>query len=64
MLITFTRVQNEQESLRMARVNSSPTEIVKPITPADQIVKEAKIEAPIVKKDTQADRIKKAFKNN
>ena len=30
----------------MARVNSSPTEIVKSITPADQIVKEAK-------KDTQ-----------
>ena len=49
----FTRVQNEQESLRMARVNSSPTEVVKPITLADQIVKEAKIEAPIVKKETQ-----------
>ena len=49
----FQRVQNEQENLRIARVNSSPTEIVKPITPADQIVKEAKIEASIVKKDTQ-----------
>ena len=27
----FTRVQNEQESIRMARVNSSPTGIVKPV---------------------------------
>ena len=26
----FTRVQNEQESIRIARVNSSPTTIVKP----------------------------------
>ena len=58
----FTRVQNEQESLRMARVNSSPTEIVKPITPADQIVKEAKIDTPIVKKDTQETESKKASK--
>lgn len=49
----FTRVQNEQESLRMARINSSPTEVAKPNTPVDQIVKEAKIEASIVKKDTQ-----------
>ena len=27
----FTRVQNEQESIRMARVNSSPVEAVNPI---------------------------------
>jgi len=58
----FTRVQNEQESLRMARVNSSPTEIVKPITPTDQTVKEAKIDTPIVKKDTQETELKKASK--
>ena len=58
----FQRVQNEQESLRMARVNSSPTEIIKPITPADQIVKEAKIEAPIVQKDTQETELKKPSK--
>ena len=58
----FQRVQNEQESLRMARVNSSPTEIVKPITPAEQIVKEAKIDAPIVKKDTQETELKKPSK--
>ena len=58
----FQRVQNEQENLRMARVNSSPTEMVKPITPADQIVKEAKIEVPIVKKDTQETELKKPSK--
>ena len=27
----FTRVQNEQESIRIARVNSSPIETVNPI---------------------------------
>ena len=59
----FTRVQNEQESLRMARVNSSSTEIVKSITPADQVVKEAKIDdAPTVKKDTQETELKKPSK--
>ena len=58
----FQRVQNEQESLRMARVNSSSKEIVKSITPADQVVKEAKIEAPIVQKDTQETELKKPSK--
>ena len=58
----FTRVQNEQESLRMARVNSSPTEVVKPIAPADQIVKEAKIDTSMVKKDTQETELKKVSK--
>ena len=46
----------------MARVNSSPTEVVKPNTPVDQIVKETKIEAPIVKKDTQETELKKPSK--
>ena len=32
----FTRVQNEQENLRMARVNSSPAEVVKPIASLDK----------------------------
>jgi len=42
----FTRVQNEQESIRMARVNSSPTTIVKPaeVSPAET-VKTVKVEA-------------------
>ena len=41
----FTRVQNEQESTRMARVNSSPAAIVKPVeAPAAAIVKP--VEAP------------------
>jgi 5'-3' exonuclease len=37
----FTRVQNEQESIRMARINSSPTAIVKPAE-VEVEVKEAK----------------------
>ena len=60
----FTRVQNEQESIRMARVNSSPTAIVKPaegeITkPAEgEITKpaEAKDEKPV---KTETNTIKK-----
>jgi len=58
----FQRVQNEQESLRMARVNSSSKETVKSITPADQVVKEAKIDEPTVKKDTQDTELKKPSK--
>ena len=33
----FTRVQNEQESLRMARVNSSPSTNIKPSETNDEI---------------------------
>jgi 5'-3' exonuclease len=55
----FTRVQNEQESIRMARVNSSPAAIVKPVeeSPAAAIKpaevkdeKSVKIEVNAVKK--------------
>ena len=46
----FTRVQNEQESLRMTRVNSVPTEVVKTIASIDKVEKPIKIEAEIVKK--------------
>ena len=39
----FTRVQNEQESIRMARINSSPTAIVKPAEVEVEVeVKDAK----------------------
>ena len=57
----FTRVQNEQESLRMARVNSSPVEVVKPVTTIDQVEKPVKTEAEIVKKPvkTEAEIVKK-----
>jgi len=39
----FTRVQNEQESIRMARVNSAPIQAVNPIkTEADEVKEVAK----------------------
>ena len=37
----FTRVQNEQESIRMARINSSPVESVNPIKTEVEVEKEA-----------------------
>jgi len=57
----FTRVKNEQESLRMARVNSSPVE-AKPIEPIDQVEKLVKIEAEIVKKITSETEVKRVVK--
>ena len=47
----FTRVQNEQESLRMARVNSSPPSNIKPG------------EAETVKKEVTEPEVKKAVKS-
>ena len=58
----FTRVQNEQESLRMARVNSTPTEVVKSIQPTDQAEKPVKNEVEMVKKIIPEPEIKKAIK--
>ena len=43
----FTRVQNEQESIRMARINSSPTAIVKPA----EVEVEVKEEKPVKTED-------------
>ena len=57
----FTRVKNEQESLRMARVNSSLVE-AKPIEPIDQVEKLVKIEAEIVKKITPETEVKRVVK--
>ena len=67
----FTRVQNEQESTRMARVNSSPAVIVKAseaspaagIKPAEvKDEKPNKIEASTVKKTISESVVKKATK--
>ena len=67
----FTRVQNEQESIRMARVNSSPTAIVKPVeaSPSSDIktaeVKDeklAKAEENPVKKIISEPTVKKVIK--
>jgi hypothetical protein len=40
----FTRVQNEQESIRLARVNSSPNTIVKPVEVKPEVKVEVKPE--------------------
>ena len=45
----FTRVQNEQESLRMARVNSSPSETINPIKTEDKKETEVAKEAEVIK---------------
>ena len=60
----FTRVQNEQESLRMARVNSAPEEVVKPAAVVEQFEKPVKIEAETVKNitpETEAKRVVKTI---
>jgi 5'-3' exonuclease len=58
----FTRVQNEQESLRMARVNSSPTEVVKPVVSLDKDEKPVKVETETVKKTALENEVKKVIK--
>ena len=67
----FTRVQNEQESIRMARVNSSPAAIVKPVETSTAVTtnptevkdeKPIKIEANTVKKTIQEPADKKVIK--
>jgi 5'-3' exonuclease len=60
----FTRVQNEQEHIRMARVNSSSVEVVNPIKPEAETAKEV-AKADIteeVKKITPEPEIKKVTK--
>jgi len=71
----FTRVQNEQESLRMARVNSSPASTIKTVdsekkaeeavkTEVETVKKEAvKTEVETVKKEVAKPEIKKVVKN-
>ena len=56
----FTRVQNEQESSRIARVNSSPVEAVKPINAKVEEVKTVKAEE--VKKVIPELEVKKVIK--
>ena len=56
----FTRVQNEQESLRMARVNSSPSTNIKPSETNDE--KPIKTDDKIVKKIDSEPEDKKASK--
>jgi hypothetical protein len=55
----FTRVQNEQESFRMARVNSSPAVIIKPAEVETGSEKALKAEVEIVRKDVSEPEVKK-----
>ena len=59
----FTRVQNEQESLRMARVNSSATGSIKPVDSEKKVEEISKTEAETVEKEVIKPEVKKAAKS-
>jgi len=59
----FTRVQNEQESLRMARVNSSATATIKPLDSDKKVEETIKTEAETVKKEATEPEVKKVVKS-
>ena len=59
----FTRVQNEQESLRMARVNSSATASIKPVDPDKKVEETVKTEAETVNKEVTKPEVKKVVKS-
>jgi hypothetical protein len=59
----FTRVQNEQESLRMARVNSPATGTNKPVDSEKKAEEVVKTEAETVKKEILEPEVKKIVKS-
>ena len=59
----FTRVQNEQESLRMARVNSPTTGNIKPVDSEKKVEEVVKNEAETVKKEVLEPEVKKVAKS-
>jgi hypothetical protein len=59
----FTRVQNEQESLRMARVNSPTTGTIKSVDSEKKIEETVKTEAETVKKKVLEPEVKKIAKS-
>ena len=59
----FTRVQNEQESLRMARVNSSPASTIKTVDSEKKAEEAVKTEVETVKKEVAKPEIKKVVKS-
>ena len=59
----FTRVQNEQESLRMARVNSSAAATIKPVDSEKKVEEVVKTEAETVKKEVPEPEVKKVVKS-
>ena len=59
----FIRVQNEQESLRMARANSSATATIKPLDSEKKVEETIKTEAETVKKEATEPEVKKVVKS-
>ena len=59
----FTRVQNEQESLRMARVNSSSTATIKSVDSEKKVEEAVKTEVETVKKEVTEPEVKKVVKS-
>ena len=59
----FTRVQNEQESLRMARVNSPATGTIKPVDSDKKVEEIIKTEAETVEKEVTETEVKKVIKS-
>ena len=59
----FTRVQNEQESLRMARVNSPAHVTTKPVDSEKKVEEIIKTEAKTVKKEVPEPEVKKVAKS-
>ena len=59
----FTRVQNEQESLRMARVNSPANVITKPVDSEKKVEEIIKTEAETIKKEVPKPEVKKVAKS-
>ena len=60
----FTRVQNEQESIRIARVNSSSTQTIKPVEAETKDEKLVKTEDDVVKKNIPEPPVKKVEKKS
>ena len=59
----FTRVQNEQDSIRMTRINSSSTTVVKPTELEVKDEKLVKSEVDPVKKEVTETEVKKVAKS-
>jgi hypothetical protein len=58
----FTRVQNEQESLRMAKINSSPPTVVKAVETEINNKEIVESENDLIKKDNPESAVKKVVK--
>jgi hypothetical protein len=59
----FTRVQNEQENLRIARVNSTTNEVNKPMGSEKKVEEIIKTGAETVKKEVTEPEVKKVSKS-